>query len=111
MNLFTGIGRITNDIELKQTQSGTNIATFTLAINRDKQNADFLNCIAFNKTAELLAQYTKKGNLLAVNGKVQTRNYEGKDGKKVYVTEIIVNQIEFLEKKQAEFIEVDNLPF
>lgn len=101
-NLFVGIGRLTKDIEIRTTTSGTKIANFTLAINRDKETTDFLNCLAFNKTAEVLQDYTSKGSQIAIQGRVQTRSYEAKNGQTQYVTEIAVDRVELLDKKKEE---------
>ena len=103
MNQVILIGNTTTDIEVKKTQNGKSVASFTLAVSQGKDKpSDFINCVAWEKTAELLSQYVKKGHKVAVIGKVSTRSYEDKDGKKVYVTEILVREIEFLEQKQKE---------
>ena len=105
MNAVVLVGRTTKDIELRRTGSGTAVASFTLAVNRDfrtqdGQEADFINCVAWKKTAELLEQYVHKGDRIAVSGSIRTRNYEDNHGKKVYVTEVLANQVEFLETKK-----------
>lgn len=102
MNKWQGIGRVTKDIELRMTPSGKSVASFTLAVNRRSRDdgADFIQCVAWNKTAELLEKYVSKGNRLGVSGHIQTRNYES-NGHKVYVTEVIVEEIEFLESKAS----------
>jgi single-strand DNA-binding protein len=113
MNTFFGIGRITKDHELRVTEKGLSVVTFTLAINRDKDNTDFLNCVAFNKTAELLKTYTSKGSQIGIEGMVQTRSYE-KDGEKKYSTNIIVNRVEFLDTKKKDDMNIEQgeeLPF
>lgn len=107
MNTVVLIGRTTMDIELRRTGSGTAVASFTLAVNRDfktqdGQEADFIQCVAWKKTAELLEQYVHKGDRIALNGSIRTRNYEDNYGKKVYVTEVLVNHVEFLETKNRE---------
>lgn len=105
MNLFMGIGRITKSIELRYTTSNLAIAKFTLAINRDTKNkegnydTDFINCVAYGKTAELIDKYLDKGSQIAIEGKIQTGSYE-KDGKKTYTTDIVVERLTFLEKKK-----------
>lgn len=105
INKFIGNGRVTKDIELKATSNGISAANFTLAITRNFKNAngeyesDFLQCIAFRGTAELLSKYAKKGDTIGVEGSIRTRNYKDKDDKTVYVTEIVVDNIDFL--KQA----------
>lgn len=107
MNTVVLIGRTTRDIELRRTGNGTAVASFTLAVNRDfktndGQEADFIQCVAWKKTAELLDQYVHKGDRIAVNGSIRTRNYEDSHGRTVYVTEVLVNHVEFLETKNRE---------
>ena len=107
INLCVLIGRTTRDIELRRTGNGTAVASFTLAVNRDfktndGQEADFIQCVAWKKTAELLEQYVHKGDRIAVNGSIRTRNYEDSHGRTVYVTEVLVNHVEFLETKNRE---------
>ena len=107
MNTVVLIGRTTRDIDLRRTGNGTAVASFTLAVNRDfktndGQEADFIQCVAWKKTAELLEQYVHKGDRIALNGSIRTRNYEDNYGKKVYVTEVLVNHVEFLETKNRE---------
>lgn len=105
MNAVVLVGRTTKDIELRRTGSGTAVASFTLAVNRDfrtqdGQEADFIQCVAWKKTAELLEQYVHKGDRIAVSGSIRTRNYTGNDGRKVYITEVLANHVEFLETKK-----------
>lgn len=102
-------GRLTKDVDLRTTQSGISVASFTLAVNRqyskDKE-ADFINCVAFKKTAEVLQQFAGKGRLIGVTGSIQTRHYTGKDGKEVYVTEVLANNVSFLDSRnnsQSEY--------
>lgn len=107
MNAVVLIGRTTKDIELRRTGSGTAVASFTIAVNRDfrtqdGQEADFIQCVAWKKTAELLEQYVHKGDRIAVNGSIRTRNYEDNHGKKIYVTEVQANHVEFIETKNRE---------
>lgn len=107
MNAVVLIGRTTRDIDLRRTGNGTAVASFTLAVNRDfktqdGQEADFIKCVAWKKTAELLEQYVHKGDKIALNGSIRIRNYEDNHGKKVYVTEVLVNHVEFLETKNRE---------
>ena len=107
MNISILIGRIATDLELKQTQSGTAMCSFTLAVNRPKkqgeeQQADFIRCKTFGKTAELLNQYQHKGNRLGVVGTIQTGSYQNQDGQTVYTTDVLVNRIEFLESKKDQ---------
>lgn len=107
MNAVVLIGRTTRDIDLRRTGNGTAVGSFTLAVNRDfktqdGQEADFIQCVAWKKTAELLEQYVHKGDRIAVNGSIRTRNYEDSHGRTVYVTEVLVNHVEFLETKNRE---------
>ncbi len=108
MNRVVMIGRATKDIELKVTQSGTSVAEFSIAVKRAFKNAngknesDFFNCIAFSKLAETISGYVKKGDQVGIEGRLQTRNYTNKEGKKVYVTEIIVENVEFLQSKKQD---------
>ena len=99
------VGRLTKDPELRYTPSGVAVATFTLAVNRTFANqqgereADFVNCVVWRKQAENVANFLKKGSLAGVDGRIQTRNYEGQDGKRVYVTEVVAESVQFLEPK------------
>jgi single-strand DNA-binding protein len=108
MNKVIIIGRNTKDIELKQTTSGTAVAEFSIAVKRPFKNAngenesDFFNCIAFSKLAETIGKYVKKGDQVGIEGRLQTRNYTNREGKKVYVTEIIVENVEFLQSKKQD---------
>lgn len=108
MNKVIIIGRNVKDIELKQTSTGTSVAEFSVAVKRDykstngEYDSDFFNCVAFKNTAELISKYVKKGDMVGVDGKLQTRNYTNKEGRKIYVTEIIVEKVEFLSTKKSE---------
>ena len=102
------IGRLVRNIDLKQTNSGKAATNFTLAVNKTYKNeqgvseADFINCAAFGKQAENMARYLGKGSLIAVEGRISTRSYQAKDGKTVYITEIIASSITFLESKKQQ---------
>ena len=103
MNTWVGIGRLVRDPEVRYTQSGKACAKFTLAIDRRKsgdgnQQADFIQCVAWEKIAEIISQYCTKGKKIAVEGRIQTRSYE-KDGRKIYVTEVVVQSMEFCDSK------------
>lgn len=106
MNRFVCVGRLTKNVELKYTQNGKAVANFTLAVNRPFKNAqgetdaDFIMCQAWGKQAENLAQYMGKGSKIGVDGRIQTRSYEGQDGKRVYVTEVVADNVQFLEPKK-----------
>ncbi len=105
MNKAILIGRLTRDPELRTTPTGRNVCQFSVAVSRTFTNAngereaDFINCVVWDKQAENLVKYQKKGNQIAVEGRIQTRNYDDKDGKKVYVTEILASNISFLDSK------------
>lgn len=106
MNKAILVGRLTKDPELKMTENTKReVCQFTIAVNRPYTNddgerkADFINCVVWDKLAENLSKYQKKGNQVAVEGRIQTRNYEDKDGKKIYVTEIFVSNVTFLDSK------------
>ncbi|WP_026695832.1 single-stranded DNA-binding protein [Peribacillus kribbensis] len=107
MNRVVLVGRLTKDPELRYTPNGVPVATFTLAVNRTFTNqqgereADFINCVVWRKPAENAANFLKKGSLAGVDGRVQTRNYEGQDGKRVYVTEILAESVQFLEPRNS----------
>lgn len=106
MNTASLVGRLTRDIELRYTQAGKAVGSFTLAVNRSFTNqqgereADFINCVIWGKGAETLANYTRKGYQLGVVGSIMTRNYENQQGQKVYVTEINVRDFDLLEPKK-----------
>ena len=102
MNRVELLGRLTKDPELKKTQSGLSVCSFTLAVNRPKkkdqeeQEADFISCVAWRQSAEYLSQYGQKGSMAAVEGRIQTRSYDDRDGKRVYVTEVVVDNLTVL---------------
>ncbi len=101
------VGRLTRDVDLRYTSNGTAYASFTLAADRDFKNqngereTDFINCVMWRKPAENLANYTKKGSLIGVEGRIQTRNYENEQGKRVYVTEVLAERFHFLENSKT----------
>ncbi|MFH6657105.1 single-stranded DNA-binding protein [Streptococcus suis] len=99
------VGRMTKDAELRYTPSNVAVATFTLAVNRNRKNengereADFINVVIWRQAAENLANWAKKGALIGIVGSIQTRNYENQQGQRVYVTEVIANQFHMLESR------------
>jgi single-strand DNA-binding protein len=103
MNQSILIGRLTKDPDLRYTPAGTAVTTFTIAVDRNngKDEADFINIVTWDKRAESVANYCKKGKLVAVAGRIQTRNYEDNTGRKVYVTEVVANEVKFLEPKAS----------
>ena len=108
MNSVQIIGRLTKDIDLRYAKTGTAIALFTVAVNRrfknqhGEQEADFIRCKAFKKSAEILAQYTGKGSQIGIEGTIQTGSFDDKDGKRVFTTDIIVNNFDFLDSKGSQ---------
>ena len=107
MNRVVLVGRLTKDPDLKYTPSGVAVATFTLAVNRQFSNqsgereADFINCVVWRKPAENVSNFLKKGSLAGVDGRIQTRNFEGQDGKRVYITEVVAESVQFLEPRSG----------
>lgn len=101
MNFFGGIGRITKDIEVRKTGTGKSVVNFTLAVNRkyDKDKADFITCIAWDKTADFMSAYLGKGSLVSIEGRIQTGSYEDVGGKTVYTTDVVVDNLQALESK------------
>lgn len=110
INSVSLVGRNTRDIEIKQTQGGQAIASFSIAVDRGmskakkeeaeqqgKQTVDFINIVCFGNTAEYVSKYLKKGKLIAVEGKINTGSYTNKEGQKVYTTDILANNIQILE--------------
>ena len=110
------VGRLTRDPELRYTPSNVAVATFSLAVNRNFKNqagdreADFINCMIWRKPAELLSEWCKKGNLVAITGRIQTRSYENQQGQRVYVTEVVAESFQLLEKrdKTADHSSMEN---
>lgn len=106
MNKVILMGRLTKDPETRYTQAtNTQVTSFTLAVNRrfsKEKETDFINIVTWNKTAEFCSKYFKKGQQVGVIGRMQTRNYEDKDGKKVYVTEVIAEEVYFADSKKEE---------
>lgn len=99
------VGRLTKDPEYRQTPSGVSVTTFTLAVNRSFTNsqgereADFINVVVFRKQAENVSKYLSKGSLAGVDGRIQSRNYENNEGRRVFVTEVVADNVQFLEPK------------
>lgn len=106
MNRIELIGRLTKDAEIRQTQSGKTVATFTLAVNRPfakkdsgQQTADFIRCQAWERTADVLKRFTHKGSQIGVSGRLQTREYD-KDGQRQFISEVIVEQMDLLDSRR-----------
>lgn len=107
MNTVQLVGRLTKDVELKFTSNSNAVGTFTLAVKRSftkesgEREADFINCVIWRKAAENLANFTRKGSQIGVEGRIQTRNYENQQGQRVYVTEVVVSAFHLLEPRQG----------
>ncbi|MCI2773444.1 single-stranded DNA-binding protein [Staphylococcus petrasii] len=99
------VGRLTKDPEYRQTPSGVAVATFTLAVNRTFKNkngereADFINVVVFRQQAENVNKYLSKGSLAGVDGRIQSRSYENKEGQRVFVTEVVADSVQFMDSK------------
>ncbi len=102
-------GRLTKDVELRATPSGANVASFSIAVDgfgKDQNNntvsqASFINCVAWNQSAKFVSTYCKKGSLIALEGRLQSRSYDRRDGTKAYVTEVIIDRVENLSPKDS----------
>lgn len=107
INRVVLVGRLTRDPELRYTANGIAVTHFTLAVNRTFTNqqgereADFINCVVWRKAAENVANYLKKGSLAGVDGRLQTRSYENNEGRRVYITEVVADSVQFLEPRSA----------
>ena len=107
LNSVSLTGRLTRDVDLRYTQSGTAVGSFTLAVDRQfrssngERETDFISCVIWRKSAENFANFTKKGSLVGVEGRIQTRTYDNAQGQKVFVTEVIVDNFALLESRQT----------
>ena len=108
INNVTLVGRLTKDVELKYTPANQAVAQFVLAVNRTFKNAngeresDFINCVIWRKSAENFANFVKKGALIGITGRIQTRNYENAQGQRVYITEVIAENFQMLESRNQQ---------
>ena len=106
INRVVLVGRLTKDPVLRKTTNGASVVSFTVACNRlfkqeGQPEADFINTVVWNKNADSVQQYTHKGSLVGVEGRIQTRSYDDQSGKRVYVTEVVADSVQFLESKSA----------
>ena len=107
MNKAILVGRLTKDPELKTTGSGVSVCSFTLAINRRFKNAeggydaDFINCVAWRQQAEFISKYFSKGRMVGISGSIQTRSYDREDGQRVYITEVVADEVSFVDSKST----------
>ena len=105
INRVVLVGRLTRDPDLRYTNSGTSVTSFTVAVDRNFTNqqgnreADFINCVVWGKSAENFANFTHKGSLVGIEGRIQTRSYENQQGNRVYVTEVVTENFSLLESK------------
>ncbi len=107
MNRVELVGRLTKDVEVRKTASGLSVASFTVACDRrvsrdqqgQQQTADFLNCVAWRQTADFLGSYARKGAMVSVEGRLQSRSYDDRDGKRVFVTEVVADNVQLLESR------------
>ena len=118
MNKTQLIGNLVSDVEFKQSASGTGVARLRLAVRRNFKNqqneydSDFINCVAFGKTAEMLSQYFSKGSKIAVDGRIQTGSYDNKQGQRIYTTDIVIENFYFIEsRKQSNNQQAFDNPF
>jgi single-strand DNA-binding protein len=117
INRVVLVGRLTKDPELKYTPSGAAVANFTLAVNRPFSNqegnreADFINCVIWRRQAENAANFLRKGSLAGVEGRIQTRSYDNQEGRRVYVTEVVAESVQFLEPKNGNQQQSGGAPF
>lgn len=110
------IGRLTRNVELRYTQSGKPCASFSIAVNRPystngQKETDFINIVAWDKLAENVNKYTSKGSLVGIEGRLQTRSFEGSDGKRKLITEVLAKNIQFLDTKEKQEEKQSNDPF
>lgn len=101
INVAVIAGHLTKDIELSKTQKGNSVAKFTVAVNGINDNTDFINCVAWNKLADIVNMYCKKGDLVTVEGRISVRNYENQQGQKVYITEIVAYNVQLPPKNAS----------
>ena len=110
MNKVELIGRLTHDVEMRQTPNGVSLARFSIAVTRRFKNsngeydADFINCVAWRQTGEFIAKHFQKGGMIAVVGSIQSRSWDGNDGKKQYATEVVVDEVYFTGAKKITII-------
>ncbi|WP_054859119.1 single-stranded DNA-binding protein [Gracilibacillus sp. JCM 18860] len=107
LNRVVLAGRLTKDPNLRYTPNGVAVANFTIAVNRpftnqnNEREADFINCVVWRRPAENLANFMSKGNLIGVDGRIQTRNYDNQEGNRVFITEVLAESVQFLESKSG----------
>ena len=116
MNKVILMGRLTRDVEMRQTPNGVSLARFSIAVNRRfagkdaQQQAYFINCVAWRQTGEFIARYFQKGSMIAVVGSIQSRSWDGQDGKKQYATEVVVDEAYFTGSKSESTGQYNQTP-
>lgn len=101
INVAIIAGHLTKDVELAKTQKGNSVAKFTVAVNGINDNTDFINCVAWNKLADIVNMYCKKGDLVTVEGRISVRNYENQQGQRIYITEIVASNVQLPPKNAS----------
>lgn len=113
INRVVLVGRLTKSPELRKTQNGTSVCKFTLAVNRratgqGQPDADFISCVAWNKTADLMLQYLNKGSLIGIEGRLQTGRFTNNNGETIYTCDVMVDSLQFLDPKKSDGQSNDN---
>lgn len=101
INIAVIAGHLTKDVELLKTQNGNSVAKFTVAVNGYNDTTDFINCVAWNKLADIVNMYCKKGDLVTVEGRISVRNYENQQGQRIYITEVVANNVQLPPKNAS----------
>lgn len=101
INVAVIAGHLTKDVELSKTQNGNSVAKFTVAVNGYNDTADFINCVAWNKLADIVNMYCKKGDLVTVEGRISVRNYENQQGQRIYITEVVASNVQLPPKNTS----------
>ena len=113
INRVVLVGRLTKSPELRKTQNGTSVCKFTLAVNRrvtgqGQPDADFISCVAWNKTADLMLQYLSKGSLIGIEGRLQTGRFTNNNGETIYTCDVMIDSLQFLDQKKSDGQSNDN---
>lgn len=101
INVCIICGRLTKDVESSKTQNGNSVAKFTVAVNGYNDTTDFINCVAWNKLADIVNMYCKKGDLVTVEGRISVRNYENQQGQRIYITEVVASNVQLPAKSAS----------
>lgn len=101
INIAVIAGHLTKNVELSKTQNGNSVAKFTVAVNGYNDTTDFINCVAWNKLADIVNMYCKKGDLVTVEGRISVRNYENQQGQRIYITEVVASNVQLPPKSAS----------